>query len=108
MKVNISYSVALEKVLPLIEKLYLENKQEFSTLYDKTTQVIEKSFTEEGVQGALSQITELRKGMVEFDGKLGELLGITKGYQHIINGGGEEQDIPVAPFFSEEDGDEPI
>jgi hypothetical protein len=108
MKVNISYSVAIEKVLPVIEKLYEENKQEFNTLYNETTSIIEASFTDDGLQGALSHIKKLREGMVEFDGKLGELLGIATGYQQIINGNVDE--VPSPPFnvSPEEPNDESV
>jgi|10_taG_2_1085330.scaffolds.fasta_scaffold36202_2 hypothetical protein len=102
MKVNISYSVAIEEVLPLVEKLYTESNQQFKKSYVEANTMLEASFTDDALQAMLSQITKLRQEMVEFDSKLGELLGMAKGYQHILNGAPTSHELELPAAFPEE------
>lgn len=90
MKVNISYSVALEEVLPLVEKLYKENKKEFNSTFSSAATIIESSFTDEQLQAILLNIKKMRVGLVKFDTKLEECVNIIGGYQQIIN----QQELP--------------
>jgi len=84
MKVNISYSVALEEVLPLVEKLYKENKKEFNGTFSSAATTVESSFTDEQLQAILLNIKKMRVAMVQLDEKLEECVSILGGYQKII------------------------
>ena len=82
MKVNLSYSVALDDVLSTVHKLFLEQK----IVFDKKYNSLEFDFTEEKLQSLLNNIRELRGAFIEFDNGLNELSTILHGYQKIING----------------------
>ena len=105
MKVNISYSVALEEVLPLVQKLYKEHKKEFNSTFSTAATIVESSFTDEQLEAIVGSINKMRLGMVKFDTKLEECVNIIGGYHNII------QEVPQEEPEENQEGDavdEPI
>ncbi len=107
MKVNISYSVALEEVLPLVQKLYKEHKKEFNSTFSTAATIVESSFSDEQLEAIVGSINKMRLGMVKFDTKLEECVNMIGGYHNIIHqevaqdvpqevpeGGGDDEPIP--------------
>ena len=106
MKVNISYSVALEEVLPLVQKLYKEHKKEFNSTFSTAATIVESSFTDEQLEAIVGSINKMRLGMVKFDTKLEECVNIIGGYHNIIH-----QEVPQEEPEENQEGDavdEPI
>lgn len=86
MKVNVSYSVAVEEVLDTIQEIYNKNKIKFEEEYKNAQEALAGSFTDEKLQSALLNFKKIRVAMAEYDIKLEELNAMAAGYQKLLNG----------------------
>ena len=100
MKVNLSYSVEIDEVLPSVERLYLENKGKFETNYNLLTAVSKLEFTNPKLETTLRNLREAHHSVVEFAGKLEEINNILMGYRSVLDQGEEEELPPVREEIS--------
>ena len=83
MKVNISYSVDLEEVLPSAFSLYEKELKKLKKATELASKSLEKPFDDESLIQTLGSIKEYREASHKFDEKLVEISNILVGYAQI-------------------------
>jgi len=85
MRVNLSYSVELEEVLPEVGGLFAREKEKFIIADNKAMNTLKETFNDDNAREIVSAIEEYKAALFNFDVKLGEIQEILKGYHEIAN-----------------------
>jgi hypothetical protein len=83
MKVNISYTVELEEVLPSTFSLYKDELKKFKKVSDEAFDTLESPFSEEHLIECLESIRKYSEASSKFNQKLAEINNILIGYAGI-------------------------
>jgi hypothetical protein len=103
MRVNLSYSVELEEVLPSLEKLYRQGRQEFEKDYNSTIRSFERGFADDKIEYNIQTLERCRNLLTTFEIRLGEFQRILIGYKKVLDGemGTDAPDYEAPPKVEE-------
>ena len=84
MKVNLSYSVELDEVLPATEKLYFEAKAIFEKDYNVLVALQPPSFVDAKLETTMRNLQSTHQVIAHFASKLDEIRNILVGYHGVL------------------------
>ena len=83
MKVNVSYSVALEDVLDEVRQLYTRERAKLEDKLEIIERSLEQEYTDKNLNEIIIAIDEYRMAIGSFDLKLVEMDSILTGYRDL-------------------------
>ena len=83
MKVNVSYSVALEDVLDEVRQLYTRERAKLEDKLEIIERSLEQEYTDKNLNEIIIAIDEYRMAIGSFDLKLVEMDNILTGYRDL-------------------------
>ena len=100
MRVNISYSVELDEVLPNIRALVKTQHENLKTNLKKLTPTLSGEYEEKKLGEGVHAMKTYQGHLKEMDLKLNEMIGILVGYQQLLL----DQESPRTPPVGEPSG----
>ena len=85
MRVNISYSVDLDKVPNAVASMVMQIHTDYKSLSTRLAELQISLKSEPNITTCLKEIDDIRKAMIEVDASLSDCSTILAGYQNVIN-----------------------
>jgi len=85
MRVNISYSVDLDKVPNAVASMVMQIHTDYKSLSTRLAELQISLKSEPNITSCLKEIDDIRKAMIEVDISLSDCTSILAGYQKAIN-----------------------